>query len=154
VVVVTGASRGIGRATGDLLAGRGARVVGVARDAAALAELDAGTGGSSVAADVADPGSAERIVEHALRTYGRLDGVVVNAGIGYVGEVARMPAAGIAALVDVNLRAALLLARASLPALAARPPDADGRRGGPVFVSSIAAAVGVPGESGYPATKA
>ncbi len=154
VVVVTGASRGIGRATTDLLAGRGARVVGVARDAAALTELDARTGGSSLAADLADPGSAERIVEHALRTHGRLDGVVVNAGIGYVGEVGRMPAASVAGLVDVNLRAALLLARASLPALAARPPDADGRRGGLVFVSSIAGAVGVPGESVYSATKA
>src|SRR6266540_3641958 len=131
VVVVTGASRGIGRATTDLLAGRGARVVGVARDAAALTELDARTGGSSLAADLADPGSAERIVEHALRTHGRLDGVVVNAGIGYVGEVGRMPAA-----------------------LVARPPDADGRRGGLVFVSSIAGAVGVPGESVYSATKA
>jgi short-subunit dehydrogenase len=155
VVVVTGASRGIGRATGELLAGRGARVVGVARDAAALDRLDAATGGTSLAADVADLGAADRIVEHALRGYGRLDGVVVNAGIGYVGEVGQMPAARVAELVDVNLRAALLLARAGLPALRARSRDARGRHaGGIVFVSSIAGAVGVPGESVYSATKA
>jgi NAD(P)-dependent dehydrogenase (short-subunit alcohol dehydrogenase family) len=122
VVVVTGASRGIGRATGELLAARGARVVGVARDAAALDRLDAATGGASLAADVADPAAADRIVEHALRSYGRLDGVVVNAGLGHAGDFGEMPPARIAELVDVNLRAALLLARASLPALRARLP--------------------------------
>src|SRR5215470_4932528 len=166
VVVVTGASRGIGRATGELLAARGARVVGVARDAAALERLDAATGGTSLAADVADPAAADRIVEHALRAYGRLDGVVVNAGLGHAGDVAEMPPARIAELVDVNLRAALLLARASLPALRAQPPGPGDRpndrrggrpsnqRGGIVFVGSIAGAVGVPGESVYSATKA
>jgi short-subunit dehydrogenase len=172
VVVVTGASRGIGRATGELLAARGARVVGVARDAAALDRLDAATGGVSLAADVADPAAADRIVEHALRSYGRLDGVIVNAGLGHAGEFGEMPPARIAELVDVNLRAALLLARASLPALRAQPPGltpaghphpsnlaghphpSRGRRGGIVFVGSIAGAVGVPGESVYSATKA
>jgi short-subunit dehydrogenase len=161
VVVVTGASRGIGRATAGLLAARGARVVGVARDAAALDRLDTATGGASLAADVADPTTADRIVAHALGTYGQLDGVVINAGLGHAGDVREMPPARIAELVDVNLRAALLLARASLPALLAQPPGPDGRRdgrgggrcGGIVFVGSIAGAVGVPGESVYSATK-
>src|SRR5215470_14764300 len=129
VVVVTGASRGIGRATGELLAARGARVVGVARDAAALDRLDAATGGSSLVADVADPTAADRIVEHTLRRYGRLDGVVVNAGVGHAGDVAEMPPARIAELVDVNLRAPLLLARACLPALRAHPPVPSDRPG-------------------------
>jgi short-subunit dehydrogenase len=154
VVVVSGASRGIGRATGELLAGRGALVVGVARDAAALDRLDAYTGGTSLAVDLARPEAADLVVEHALRGYGRLDGVVVNAGVGYVGEVGLMPAARVAELVDVNLRAALLLARASLPALRARPHTRGRSAGGIVFVSSIAGAVGVPGESVYSATKA
>src|SRR5215468_6166842 len=158
VVVVTGASRGIGRATGELLAARGARVVGVAREAAALDRLDAATGGASLAADVADPAAADHIVEHALRSYGRLDGVVVNAGLGHAGDFGEMPADRIAELVDVNLRAALLLTRACLPALRAQPPGPSdrpsGRRGGIVFVGSIAGAVGVPGESVYSATKA
>src|SRR5262249_62260088 len=88
-------------------------------------------------------------------------------------DIAERPRAGSAELVAVTLRAPLLLARACLPALRARPPEphpspaghphpspaghphpSRGQRGGIVFVGSIAGAVGVPGESVYSATKA
>jgi short-subunit dehydrogenase len=151
VVLVTGASRGIGRATAELLAGRGARVVVVARDEKALRELAARTGGTALPADLRDPGAAAAVVRRAREEHGRLDGVVANAGIGHAGAVVDMTDEQVAALVDVNVRGTLLLARAAASAFAEQPGD---RRRGIVFVTSIAGAVGVPGESVYSATKA
>jgi short-subunit dehydrogenase len=152
VVVVTGASRGIGQATAELLAASGAHVVCVGRDAAALNAVALRTGGSSVVLDVTTAGSDEAIVAHAVARWGRLDAVVVNAGIGYVGAFADMPAASIVELIDVNVRAPIMLARVASGALieSARA----GRGAAIVFVSSIAGAVGVPEESVYSATKA
>jgi uncharacterized protein len=143
VVLVTGASRGIGAATCRALTARGAVVVAAGRDEEALAEVAAA---STVVADVADPASAGALVDAAVDRHGRLDGVVANAGIGWAGEFAAMDPATITGLVDVNLRAPILLARAALPVLR--------RPGALVFVTSIAGLVGVPGETVYSVTKA
>ena len=150
VVVVTGASRGIGRATAELLAGRGATVVCTGRDAAALTELAGRIGGSWLAADLTDADAADRVVQHTLASHGRLDAVVANAGIGQVGAFVDMAPADIGRLVELDLRAPMLLARAALPAMTAGPA---GERA-IVFVGSIAGAVGVPGEAVYSACKA
>jgi short-subunit dehydrogenase len=152
VVLVTGASRGIGRATAELLAERGARVVAVARDEAALRELAGRTGATPLPADLAEPGSAAHVVRRAREMHGRLDGVVANAGIGHAGAVVDMTDEQLSALVDLNVRSTLLLARAAVGAFAEQA--GDHRRRGIVFVTSIAGAVGVPGESVYSATKA
>jgi len=151
VVLVTGASRGIGRATAELLAARGARVVAVARDESALRELADRTGGTPLAADLRDPGAPADVVRRAQAVHGRLDGVVANAGVGHAGPVADMTDEQVAALVDLNVRSTLLLARAAASAFTGQ---ADHRPRGIVFVTSIAGAVGVPGESVYSATKA
>jgi short-subunit dehydrogenase len=147
VVVVTGASHGIGRATALELASRGAEVVAVGRDAAALAELARETGGLPVVADVADPEHASRVIERALEDRGRIDAVIANAGTGYTGAFADMPTARISALLEVNFRAPMLVARAALPILLAQ------ERGTLAFVTSIAGAVPVPGEAAYCASK-
>ncbi|HTZ43350.1 MAG TPA: SDR family oxidoreductase [Jatrophihabitans sp.] len=149
VVLVTGASRGIGRATAELLADRGAVVVATGRDEPALAAVTARTGGSYLAADLTEPAAPEALVEHAVAAHGRLDGLVVNAGAGHVGPFGQMTAGQVAGLVDLDLRAPLLLARAAIPALRTSP----GRQRGIVFVGSIAGAVGVPEESAYSACK-
>src|SRR6185437_15892378 len=146
VVLVTGASRGIGRATAQLLARRGATVVATGRDGAALAELTAEIGGSYLVADLTEDGAPARVVEHALARHGRLDGVVANAGAGWVGRFEQMPADRIGELIDLNLRAPLLLARAAVGPLRTAG-------GSLVFVSSIAA-VGVVDEAVYSASKA
>jgi short-subunit dehydrogenase len=153
VVIVTGASRGIGAATSRLLAARGAQVVCAGRDGAALEEVAAETGGSVVVADLADPAAPDRIVAHAVAEHGRLDALVANAGVGYAGEFAAMPAERVGYLVDVNVRAPMLLGLAAVNAIMATRADAGGRGGAVVFVSSIAGAVGVPGETVYSASK-
>jgi short-subunit dehydrogenase len=149
VVLVTGASRGIGRATAELLADRGAQVVPAGRDGGALADVAERTGGTPLIADLALPGAASRLVEQVRSLHGRLDGVVANAGIGHAGPVAAMTDAQVAALVDLNVRGTLELGRAAAGVFTDQGPG-----GGLVFVTSIAGAVGVPGESVYSATKA
>jgi len=148
VAIVTGASHGIGRATAKALASRGATVVVAGLDDDALASLADEIGGSWVGLDVRDPAHADHVVKHALDRHGHVDVIVANAGIGHAGDVADMSAERICDLVDINLRAPLLLARAALAPMLAQ------RSGALVFISSIAAGVLVPRESVYSATKA
>jgi len=148
VAIVTGAGRGIGRATALALSDRGVLVVGVDLDEDALLELAARTGGSTFTADVRDPAHADAAVAHALRRHGRLDIVVANAGVGHAGEFAAMPATRIGELVDVNVRAPMLLVRAALPSLT------RAGAGAVVLMSSIAGTLLVPREAVYSATKA
>ena len=148
VAVVTGASHGIGRATAHALASRGATVVAAGLDDDALEKLAAEVGGSWLGVDVRDPAHADELVKHALDRHGRLDVVVANAGIGHAGEVADMTTERVCDLVDINLRAPILLARAALG------PMLEQHSGALVFISSIAGEVLVPRESVYSATKA
>src|SRR5881409_4115144 len=77
VVVVTGAAAGIGQATARLLTAEGAVVVGVDRD---HVESGLGKAGSAIRADLTDATSAPRIIETVVTRYGRIDGLVNNAG--------------------------------------------------------------------------
>ncbi|MFG3493412.1 SDR family oxidoreductase [Streptomyces sp. NPDC047928] len=82
VYVVTGASRGLGNASARALAAEGAKVVVAARDEKAVAEAAAGIGQDAVgvAADNADPATAERLVATARSRFGRVDGVLISVG--------------------------------------------------------------------------
>ena len=82
-----------------------------------------------------------------MSAYGRIDGVVANAGVGYAGEFANMPAGRIAQLLDVNLRAPMLLAHATVPTLV------EQGHGAVLFVSSIAGVVPVAYEAAYVSSK-
>ncbi|WP_017594466.1 SDR family NAD(P)-dependent oxidoreductase [Nocardiopsis potens] len=146
VVIVTGASSGIGAAAARLLAEEGAAVVGTARDASRVTAV--GDGGLAVAADLLDEDAAERIAAAALDRYGRIDGLVNNAG-----AIAARP--GFAAIGDadwrrtfeLNLFAAVRTARAALPALRASG-------GAMVHVASEAARLPDPAIADYAASKA
>ncbi|MED7951444.1 MULTISPECIES: SDR family oxidoreductase [unclassified Streptomyces] len=116
VVVVTGASAGIGEATVRLLAAEGAVVVGVARSPEGVPAL--GERVEAVAADVTDPGAADRVVGQVLARHGRLDALVNNAG----GLDARPGFLEVTdeqwrATFDLNFHSAVRMSRAAVPAL-------------------------------------
>ena len=152
VAIVTGASRGIGRAAARRLAAAGAAVVAAARGdhADAVAEEIRGAGGRSVAvsADVTDPGRVDAMVRTALDEYGRVDVLVNNAGIVRDQLALRMSAADWDAVVATNLTAAFNCARAVL-----RPMIRQ--RGGRIInVGSVVGRMGNPGQANYAASKA
>jgi short-subunit dehydrogenase len=153
VVVVTGASSGIGAALARALAKRGATVALVARRAERLhalaSELAAAGGRASVhPGDVADRAVVERSAEEILHQHGRIDGLVNSAGFVHHGLVKDHPPADVARLVDVNVLGTLQWTQALLPALRAR------RGGWIVNVSSFAGLIPQPDEAVYSATKA
>jgi short-subunit dehydrogenase len=150
-VVITGASAGIGLACARRFAEAGANVVAVARGAEALertrAELAPLGPTLTIAADVADPDAPQRIIDGALARFGALHVLVNNAGMHARGAFGDPRAADLGAMVDVNLRAPILLTRQALPHLIASG------RGAIVNVASLAGKVPTAGGVVYSATK-
>ena len=146
--LVTGATAGIGRATAIALSQKGARVIATGRDPKALAAIRDATGGTDLAADLADPADIERLAAAALSAPAPVEILVNNAGIGWEGPFAVMPPNKIDDLAAVNLLGAVRLTRALLPSMLERG------RGHIVNVASIAGHVGVRDEALYAATKA
>ncbi|MFT4219413.1 MAG: SDR family oxidoreductase [Microbacterium sp.] len=122
VAVLTGASSGIGLATAQALIAEGCHVVAVARSADKLAELAATAPDrvTAIAADVADPATADRVVAETLESLGRLDIVLPNAGIYVGGDLVDAAQSDIAALVATNVTGVMTLVRAALPHLVAQ----------------------------------
>lgn len=150
-ILLTGASGGIGRATAELLAREGANLTLFARRAEPLESLRAAIesrGGKAIAVtgDVRVPADAERAVTEAVRRFGGLDGLVNNAGIGYLASLAEAADRTIADLLEVNVLGTYRVTRAAYSALASRT-------GVVVNVASFAGKVGVPYYSFYNASK-
>src|SRR4029453_16390000 len=107
VIVITGASSGIGLATARMAARRGARVVMVARNHDDLRDvvneiISNGGRAMAVVADVADPDAVDRIGEKALLEFGGIDTWVNNAGLSIYGKLADVPLADKRRLFDIN----------------------------------------------------
>lgn len=115
VAIVTGASRGIGRATALLLALQGAKVVAVARSKEEIAELTQKTQGLSIVADVADDEDARRIIDETLRHFGRLDILICNAGVGSFSALEHFEAAEWDRIFDTNVKGTFLLCKYAVP---------------------------------------
>ena len=143
--LVTGASRGIGRAIAAELAGAGASVVlGYRSGAKEAEELAAGLGGRAVQADVSDPDEAKRLVEEA----GDLDVLVNNAGITRDGLLLRMSDDDWRTVLDTNLGGVFHTCRAAARGMMKK------RGGAIVNVSSVVGLHGNPGQTNYAAAKA
>lgn len=134
-VLVTGAGRGIGRATAVRCAAEGAAVVTVdlaPPEETAAAVLAAGGRALAIAANVADQAAVRAMVAAALREFAKVDVLVSNAGIGFPDPVLEITEDRWDRVLDVNLKGALWCAQALLPSMLSR------RDGALVFVSSIA----------------
>ena len=152
VAIVTGASRGIGRAVAKRLASAGAAVVAGARgdhaDAVAAEIRAAGGRSTAVSVDVTDPQRIDAMVRATLDEYGRIDVLVNNAGIVRDRLALRMSPADWDAVVATNLTAAFACARAVLR------PMIRQRGGRIVNVGSVVGRMGNAGQANYAASKA
>ncbi len=153
VVVITGASAGIGLACARALAARGDAVVLSARrtdllDAAVAAIREAGGEALAVTGDVTNEADMTTLVARAVEEYGRLDVMIANAGIGYHDQFEATPPDVMQRLVDVNLMGTLYAARAAALQFKAQ------NSGHLIVMSSIVARRGIAGSSVYSATKA
>ncbi len=150
--IVTGASRGIGRATSIALAKKGLAVALAARSATALLSVEKeirGQGGDalSIPTDVADEASVAAMVETTARVLGSIDLLVNNAGTLTRSPVVETDTGAWDRVLDVNLKGAFLCTRAVLPSMIERG------RGRIVNVSSISGKLGTPLLTAYCASK-
>ena len=158
VAIVTGGSRGIGRAVAESLLRRGADVLISGRSAASLAEAAselaevAGTAGAgrldTVAADVRRPADAERLIGAANERFGGVDILINNAGVGHFGAVVEQSTADWAQVIETNLGGVFYCCRAAIPVLR--------RRGGGwiINISSLAGSHPFANGAAYCASKA
>ncbi|MBO9455019.1 SDR family oxidoreductase [Paracoccus sp. R12_1] len=144
-VIITGAGKGIGRATARLLAERGAQVVAISRTGADLDSLSAETGSRSVVADLSDPAAARGAMAEA----GTCDFLVNCAGTNVLESLLDMTDAGYETVMGINLRTALICAQEF-----ARARVAAGGGGAIVNVTSIAGHRGFADHVCYAASKA
>jgi short-subunit dehydrogenase len=151
VVVITGASSGIGRSLALAWARRGAKVVLTARDEEGLASVArdvSARGGSAIVipADVTREIHRVRIVERTLEEAGRIDVLVNNAGRGFYSPVEKIAPDELSLLFELNVFAPLRLSQLALPEL-------EKTRGSIVMMSSIAGVVSAPRMGAYAASK-
>ena len=158
VAIVTGAANGIGRAIAERLAGEGAIVIGgdlekPALDGVVRGITGAGGRATGVVGDLTEPDVAARLVETAVREFGRIDILVNNVGGSKSAPIWEMPEETWDFVLRLNLRATFLCTRAALPHMI-------GRRSGKIVCLSSGAREGTPwtayyaGGAAYSAAKA
>lgn len=147
--LVTGSTRGIGRAIAETLAGAGARVAVVGRDLAAAEKVAEEIGEArGFACDVSDPASVTMLVQTVEDAFGSLDILVNNAGITKDNLMARMKDEDWDAVLNTNLRSAFVAVRAAQRGMMKR------RWGRIINVTSVVGIVGNKGQANYAASKA
>lgn len=154
VVILTGATQGIGRATAYLLAQAGCKLALAARTAESLQTLatelrQAGHDAAVFSTDMGDTAQAADLARKTAETFGKIDVVINNAAIGVRDQVLDLPEAAARRVMEVNYFGPVALIQAALPYLKANP------EGGLIInVSSIVGRRAMPGIAGYCASKA
>ena len=148
--LVTGSTRGIGRAIAETLTEAGARVAVVGRDPAKATEVAAVVGGSAqgFGADVSDPASVVALVEAVESAYGQIDILVNNAGLTRDNILFRIKDDDWDMVLDANLRGAFIAIRAASRGMMKR------RWGRIINIASIVGITGNKGQANYAASKA
>jgi 3-oxoacyl-[acyl-carrier protein] reductase len=153
-VIITGASRGLGLAMAQELAGGGYRVIAIARKlsaelAAATGSLNAGAGAIEFrACDLSDLGSIGALVRGLRKDFGPVYGLINNAGLGTSGMLSNMLDRDVQRLVQLNTVSPMLLSKYAVRSMMLQ------REGRIINIASIVAATGYSGLSVYSATKA
>jgi len=157
--IVTGSARGIGRATAELLAAHGARVLindldgDLAEQTAA--EIDGET--TTFAGDLTKEGTPDRLVAHAVEAFGQIDIIVNNAGYTWDGTVHNMTDQQFQAMLEIHTVVPFRVLRAAAPHLR-EPAKREREEGREVFrkvvnISSTSGTMGNPGQANYSAAK-
>lgn len=154
VALVTGASAGIGRATAEMFASKGVKVVAAARREKELQEVvegiaDAGGNATYIVADVSNAEDVRRMVAHAIESFGRLDIAVNNAGIeGQISSIVDLAEDEWDRVLDINLKGNYLCIKYEAEAMLKA-----GNGGSIVNVGSVNSFLGFPGGAAYVASK-
>ncbi|MCB0554539.1 MAG: SDR family oxidoreductase [Phaeodactylibacter sp.] len=151
VAVITGSSMGIGKALAIEMAQRGARVVLNGRDKTRLDEthqmlLDNGYDVTAISGDVSNFNDCEKLIEHTLKSYGKIDYLINNAGLSAEGEIEKMQPDLFKKIIDVNYLGSIFPTKVALPYIKAS-------KGSILFISSLAAIHGLPEYSAYCSSK-
>lgn len=146
--LITGASKGIGLSVARALIADGYAVTITSRNATEIEQVAAELGADArgVACDVKDPAAVQAEVDAHVQTFGGLDVLFVNAGVGHFGNIADLSIQEWQDVIDTNLSGAFYTVKAAIPALS--------QRGGYIFtLSSLAGKNPLPGGGAYNASK-
>ena len=154
IVIITGASKGLGVAMAKSCAGEGAKVVLAARSLERLEEIAAeirGGGGEAIAArcDLANLEDLDHVVETAMSTYGRIDGLINNAGVNFVKPFLETTEEEWSHIIDVDLKGSFFLTQAC----AKRMVTQHSPGGSIVQIASVHTLASLPGAGPYDAAK-
>jgi len=155
--IVTGGGSGLGRATAEALAAKGAKVAVIDLNSAAAEEAAKAVGGVALVGDVADEASAGAAIAKAAAAHGPARVLVNCAGIGpaarIVGKDGAMPLDQFSKVISVNLIGSFNMMRLAAADMTKLAPLADGERGVVISTASVAAFEGQVGQAAYSASK-
>lgn len=151
VVLITGSSRGIGKTTAITMSKLGAKLVINGRNKERLIEVEnqiknAGGNVMSYCCDITNPNQVEKLIEQTIKTYGKLDILINNAGVSMRGDFANLKPEVVKTVFDINV---IGTTNTTIKAM----PYIKKSQGSIVFVSSVAGIRGLPSNSAYCASK-